>query len=257
MDAHDGLSPADPAFSDPVPGSPSWSRARAALAEAEPDTELTGASAGLQRVCRAATTCLSLLGSVVHVMSGSGEGVVVAGSDAASRRIGEIAFAVGESPSLTAYDLARPVLVPDLLGAGQARWPGYVSAVRNEGVRASYSFPLHVGATRLGVLDLYGAQVRILTHDLTSMAFVFAEVATESLLAPGKPGSLFEDPKVGAMERRLEIYQAQGMVTVDLAVDLAGALALMRAHAFHLDVPLLQVAQAILAGERLISPGRA
>ena len=59
------------------------------------------------------------------------------------------------------------------------------------------------------------------------------------------------------MERRLEIYQAQGMVTVDLGVDLAGALALMRAHAFNLDLPLFDVAQAILAGERLAAPGQA
>jgi hypothetical protein len=252
VEAHDGLSPSDPGH-----GSPQWARARTALADVEPDNQLTGASAGLQCVCRAATSCLSLVGSVVYVMSGSGEGVVVAGSDEPSRRIGEIAFAVGESPCLTAYDLARPVLVPDLLGEGQARWPGYASAIRNEGVRASYSFPLHIGATRLGVLDLYGGQVRTLTSELTSMAFVFAEVATEYILepAPGKPGSLFYDPALRAIERRLEIYQAQGMVTVDLGVDLAGALALMRAHAFGLDVSLLEVAQAILGGERLASPG--
>jgi hypothetical protein len=126
-------------------------------------------------------------------------------------------------------------------------------------VRASYSFPLHVGATRLGVLDLYGAQVRTLTSELTSMAFVFAEVATASVLEPppGAPGGLFEDRTSGAMERRLEIYQAQGMVTVDLGVDLAGALSLMRAHAFTRDLPLFELAQAILAGERLPVPGEA
>jgi hypothetical protein len=254
VEAYDGVTPSDPAHA-----SSSWVRARAALAEAEPDRELTGATAGLQRVCRAATSCLSLVGSVVHVMSGSGEGVVVAGSDEATRGIGEIAFAVGESPCLTAYQLARPVLVPDLLGEGQKRWPGYVSAIRNEGVGASYSFPLHVGATRLGVLDLYGAQVRTLTSELMSMAFVFAEVATEYVLepAPGAPGGLFNERTVGAMERRLEIYQAQGMVTVDLGVDLAGALSLMRAHAFSRDVPLFEIAQAILAGERLALPGQA
>jgi hypothetical protein len=126
-------------------------------------------------------------------------------------------------------------------------------------VRASYSFPLHIGATRLGVLDLYGAQVRTLTSELMSMAFVFAEVATESVLEPppGAPGGLLEDRRVGAMERRLEIYQAQGMVMVDFGIDLAAALAMMRAHAFSSDVPLLEVAQAILAGERLALAGEA
>ena len=41
------------------------------------------------------------------------------------------------------------------------------------------------------------------------------------------------------------------MVTVDLGVDLAEALALMRAHAFGRDLTLLDVARELLAGGRL------
>ena len=54
-------------------------------------------------------------------------------------------------------------------------------------------------------------------------------------------------PLVDALERRAEIHQAQGMVMVDLEVDLAEALLLMRAHAFSRDVSLLEVAREILA----------
>jgi AmiR/NasT family two-component response regulator len=62
---------------------------------------------------------------------------------------------------------------------------------------------------------------------------------------------LLDDPQLGAMDGRLEVHQAQGMVTVDLGVDLAQALALMRAHAFSRDVALLELARHILEGERL------
>lgn len=133
-----------------------------------------------------------------------------------------------------------------------------MSAVRNEGLCASYSFPLHVGAARLGVLDLYGERVHSLEPDQTSMAFIFAEVATERLLEPGSgSGWLLDDRTVASVERRAEIHQAQGMVTVDLGLDLAEALALMRAHAFSRDLPLLQIAQGIISGERLIVLGDA
>ena len=62
--------------------------------------------------------------------------------------------------------------------------PGYVSAMSQGGVAATYTFPLHVGAVRLGVLELYGAQVRSLGPDEISVALVFAEAATDSLVDP-------------------------------------------------------------------------
>jgi len=109
---------------------------------------------------------------------------------------------------------------------------------------------------RLGVLDLYGASPRSLTPTEVSLALVFARVAIETLLdgSDGSSVALLDDPQVGVMHGRLEIYQAQGMVKVDLGVDLAEALALMRAHAFGRDVTLLDVARLILDGERLLGP---
>ena len=101
MDAHDG---------QPVSGPTAWSRARDALRDAAPDASLSGRSADLQRVCRAASASLSLAGAVVHVVNRSGEGVVVAGSDEATRRIGEVAFALGEAPWLSELLAAAPGL---------------------------------------------------------------------------------------------------------------------------------------------------
>ena len=247
MNAHDGLPP--PGGGD----AGAWRYVRLALSEAVADESLSGLAATLQRICRAATSSLFLAGAAVQVITDSQEVVVLASSDGASRRLGEIPFEVGEGPCLDAFSFARPVLVRDLLGEGQSRWPGYVSAMSGEGVRAVYAFPLHVGAVRLGVLELYGARTHPLSSAELPWALTFAEAATDTMADPASGSSVawLDDRSVGAMDRRLEIHQAQGMVTVDLGVDLAQALALMRAHAFGLDLPLLEVARRILAGERL------
>jgi AmiR/NasT family two-component response regulator len=63
--------------------------------------------------------------------------------------------------------------------------------------------------------------------------------------------ALLDEREADGMDHRPEIHQAQGMVTVDLGLDLAGALALMRAHAFSRGLPLLELARMILAGERI------
>ena len=130
VDAHDGE-----ARTAGDPGA--WSTARAAIALAVADPSLSGLPAALQRLCRAATSSLSLAGAVVQLVTGAQETVVLASSDESSRRIGNIAFEVGEGPCFDAFALDRPVLVPDLLGEGQARWPGYVSAMSQGGVDSS------------------------------------------------------------------------------------------------------------------------
>jgi hypothetical protein len=225
-----------------------WTSARAALSLAVADEVLSGLPASLQRLCRAATECLSLGGAAVQLMAAS--------SAAPSRRLGEVPFAVGEGPAVDAFSLARPVLVSDLLGEGQSRWPGYVSVVSGQGIGAVYALPLHVGAVRLGVFELYDEHVRRLSSDELSLALVFAETATDCLLDPpaGTAVALLDDPALGAMNQRIEIHQAQGMVTVDLGLDLTAALALMRAHAFSRNLTLFELARAILDGERLPKP---
>ncbi len=228
--------------------------ARRALADAVVDDNLAGLPSALQRVCRALTSSLSLAGAAVQVITGTSDPVVLGSSDDVSRRLGEIPFEVGEGPCLEAFANARPVLVPDLLGAGQSRWPGYVTAIRDEGIRASYALPLHAGAVRLGVMEAYSASARSLSALEVSVALVLAEVATGCLIdTPTDSAAALLDDRglMKAMERRVEIHQAQGMVTVDLGIGLAEALALMRAHAFSRGVPLLDIARLILAGERI------
>jgi GAF domain-containing protein len=252
VNAHDGLPP-----SFPVGDSGAWAFARRAMSAAVADESLSGLPAALQRICRGVRSSLLLSGAVVQVITDAREAVVLASSDGASRRLGEIAFEVGEGPCLDAFTMGRPVLMRDLLGEGQFRFPGYVSAISGDGVRAAYAFPLHVGAVRVGVLELYDTRVRTLSSDELSLALIFAQAATDTLLEPPKGSSvaLLEEPNVEGMAEGVghwvEIHQAQGMVTVDLDLDLAGALSLMRAHAFSHDLSLLEVARMILAGERI------
>ena len=228
-----------------------WTAARADDGVADPP-------AVLQRICRAAAQLLVLSGASVHLLSVTESGGVVASSDEAARRLGEAAFTAGEGPSLDAYALARPVFAPYLLEEGRGRWPGYVEAVRTSGLRACFSLPLHVGAVRLGVLDLYAAAPGSLRQDQISLGLTFADLATESLLdpPPGATAGAVNARLVEALERRGEIHQAQGMVMVDLGVDLAEALALMRAHAFTQGLSLLDVARGIVAGAQSPGAGR-
>jgi hypothetical protein len=233
--------------------------ALAALAAARPDEGVDGLPAILQRICRAAVASTGMAGAAVHLLNRADGGGVVVASDATARAVAEATFSTGEGPSLDAYSQARPVFAPYLVDQGQRMWPAFVNAVRASGILACCSLPLHVGAVRLGVLDLYATTPGPMDPDQISVALTFADLALERLLEGEQVDSArsVNARLVEAVGRRGEIHQAQGMVTVDLGVDLAEALSLMRAHAFSRDLSLLDVAREILAGTRLPAPGPA
>ncbi len=227
-------------------GSDPHERARKFVAAAAGDDGQPAAGvAQVSRMCRAAAQALSLSGCAVHLVGRDGASGVAGSSDDRSTSIADIAFTTGDGPELDAFRLRRPVLVADLARETR-RWPGFVHAAADAGVGALYCFPLQVGGVSLGVLDLYSDEPRALTSDELSLALAFSHLAVLTVLGDH---AIDEDGVwEPVLDHRAEIHQAQGMVMVDLSVDLAEALLRMRAHAFQGGLPLIQVARAIIAG---------
>jgi len=228
-----------------LPPGPAAATARQAYAVADADEGLTDTSAELQRVCRGAVSVLGMTGCAIHLAGADGTTGLAASSDGPSTEVAEVTFATGEGPRIEAWDRRRPVLVADLATQGR-RWPGFAQAAGGLGVAAVFSFPLLVGGLALGVLELYSTDVHVLQDDEAALALAFAELAIRSVLGDEvvRDDGTWE-PLVDA---RAEVHQAQGMVMVDLGVDLADALVQMRAHAFAEGIPLIDLARAVVAG---------
>jgi hypothetical protein len=208
---------------------------------------------GLDRLCRAAVAELELDQVSVTLMTAAGSSVLVASAGQPGPGVQELQFDVGEGPGPDAYAAGRPVLVPDLR-ASAVRWPGFASTALGRGVGAVFAFPLQLGAVRFGVLTCVRAQAATLGQQELNACLIFAEVATE-LLLDSSPTGEHPDPQLhAAIHVHDEVYQAQGMVMVDLGVSLEVALARMRAVAFADDVSLQELASDIVAGRRTIVP---
>ncbi len=219
--------------------------ARRAFGSATADDGLLDASAALQRVCRGARDALTTTGCAIHLAGSDGTTGLAASSDAWSTKVAELTFATGEGPRIEALARRRPVLVADLAAEGR-RWPGFAQTAGELGVAAVFSFPLLVGGLALGVLELYASDVHVLQEDEAALALAFVELAIRTALG-GEVGHVNGtwEPLV---DPRAEVHQAQGMVMVDLDVDLAEALVRMRAHAFAQGIPLIDLARAIVDG---------
>jgi len=207
-----------------------------------------GVVGALQKLCGAAVGMLAASGAGVSVMAEDGARGVAAASDPASARIEELQFVLGEGPCIDAFASRRPVLVPDLTDGAVNRWPAYTPAAHDEGVRAVFAFPLQVGAARLGVLDVFRARAGPLTGDQLRQAFAFTDLAVRTLL-DGQERTASEDTDGldGAISNRADLFQAQGMVMVQLGVSLAEALVRIRAHTYAENRRLNDVAHDIVA----------
>ena len=146
--------------------------------------------------------------------------------------------------------LDREPLEPDLAGRGTRRWPGYGPAAQDQGVGAVFAFPLQVGAARAGALDVYRDAPGALSPDGLAQAFTFAEVAMGLLvddqygIAASQSGFDLDD----VLAYRLEVYQAQGMLMVDLGVGIDEAMGRLRAFAFAEGRAVSDVANDIVNG---------
>lgn len=197
----------------------------------------------LERACIDAMRALSASGVGVSVMADDGVHGMAAASDAHTARVEELQFTYGEGPCIDAFTGGAPVLVSDLTDGAAGRWPVYTPAVRAEGVRAVFAFPLQIGAARLGVLDVLRTRSGSLSRIDLGHALTIADQLVTMLLDRQERG----DAAALDLGNRAALFQAQGMVTVQLGVSLAEAMVRIRAHAYAENRPLSEVAADIVA----------
>ncbi|MEV4348784.1 GAF and ANTAR domain-containing protein [Actinoplanes sp. NPDC049596] len=218
-----------------------------------------GVAGMLRRLCSAAGRALSASGTGVSVLAGGGMRGVAAVSEPEYQPVEELQFTLGEGPCLDAFASRQPVLVPHLSDGAMGRWPGYAPALHDRGVRAVFAFPLQIGAARLGALDVFRYEAGLLTAGEFRDAMTFADVAVTTLLdgqaraAPGAAADGLDDEVVG---QRAELFQAQGMVAVQLGISLADALARLRAYAYAEDKALGDVARDVVTRTHSFDSGQ-
>lgn len=226
------------------------------------DLEAVMAGAGgpvgsADRLCHA---CVDLLGvdgaAISFVQNGESRGTF-GSSGESSRKWDAYQFTFGEGPCLDAARDGRPVLAGDLNDPSEVRWPAFARAMIADGVRAVCAFPVRVAATRVGALDLFRRKAGSFEGDAWAGAEWASQLAALPLL--DLMGAAVDWETIGdgggwsqleSLER-VEVYQATGMVQVQLEVDAAEALIRLRGHAFAHDMTMSEVAWAVV--ERRLS----
>lgn len=207
-----------------------------------------GRTGELARLCSALVRALPASGAGMTLTLGGALPMALAASSVEAERLEELQLTLGEGPCVDAVRHRRPVLESDLVGAGSRRWPVYGPAACRMGVAAVFAFPLQAGAVCLGVLDLYSDRAGPLSPTSLAEAVTFAEVAVDVLLNEQQDLVGQEHLALGEGLTPLALYQAQGMVMVQLGVSLTEAMLRIRGAAYAQERRLLDVATDIISG---------
>jgi hypothetical protein len=208
-------------------------------------------SPALTRICALAVSRLAVTGvgvSLVRRPDLPNEQSLAWASDPVAARLEDLQLTVGEGPGLAAVASDTPVLVPEL-AAAVGRWPAFAPAALVVGAAAVFSFPLVLGAIRLGSLDCYRDTPGELRPDQVSDALVLAEAAFAAVLTEAAGHD--PDDLGWISDIHAEVHQACGIVMYELKITIDVALMRIRAYAYVNDLPIGVVARQIV--ERQLS----
>ena len=216
--------------------------------------DLANPDASLDWLCRTCAEELGMGGAAVALIPADHDPGNIAASDERASFVVDLQFTSGEGPTIDAHRDRRPVLEPELATAG--RWPVFAPEAVAAGVSAVFALPLQIGAANFGVLTFYRDRPGPLGDAFLVDAMAMADVACEITLrlqARVPPGSLHEVIETLATERTV-VYQATGMIMVQLGVGPEEAIAVLRARAYAVGRPVCEVAADVVSRRLRLDP---
>jgi GAF domain-containing protein len=159
-----------------------------------------------------------------------------------------------EGPCIDAVASARPVTVSDIaVGDASQRWPDYTSAAKKTGIQAVAGIPMRADAVAIGAVNLYDSQPRAWAAEDLRIAGIFADIATGYLVhaSAARQQQRTAEQLQQALNTRLIIEQAKGVLATKRAISIDDAFGRLRAYARGHNQRIHDVARGVVDGEIL------
>ena len=205
----------------------------------------------LERLCLLAIAQIPCDGAAVVVTAEGVPAGVLGSAGQCARTLTDAEFDLGEGPAFESTRTDRPVHVDSINVKSTAAWPVVGSLIEQAGISAVSTFPLRLGAIRLGVVHVLRIGPGRLSDESFATARLLADLMTDAVLflQAGLVKAEFDDLLSAAGRDRLRVHQATGMIAEMLKCSMPDALARMRARAYAEGIPLFDLATQVIARE--------
>ena len=195
--------------------------------------------------------CVQLLDvSAAGLLLADGRGTpqVVAASSERTRLLELFQLQTDSGPCVDCFRTGRPVSVADLTAC--EGWPGFGEAAAAVGFASVHALPMRLRSQIIGALNLFGTRPGALDQARLRVGQALADVATIGLLQQRAihRGDTLTEQLQSALNSRVLIEQAKGILAERLRIDVAEAFALLRTAARNRNRRLADLASAIVNG---------
>ncbi len=152
-------------------------------------------------------------------------------------------------PCRDALTTSSVIEVPNL-DAARDRWPEFVAAAEVLGIQAAYAVPLRLRETTIGALNLLCDDQTVLGPEDLEIARLLTNIATIGIINHRLTSqqTLLAEQLQSALNTRIVIEQAKGVIAERTGVDMAVAFEMLRTAARSSRRPLTEVAAEIARG---------
>jgi hypothetical protein len=202
-------------------------------------------------------TLLAASAAGVMLADPRGELRVAAASSEAAGLIELFQIQNDQGPCLDCFRTGQPVTAADLAGPDQ-QWPQFAAAAAQAGFRAVEALPMRLRDQVIGALNLFRAGPGPLSPADLRVGQALADVATIGILnrQSAHRRSVVAEQLQHALNSRIVIEQAKGVIAERENVPMTTAFASLRHHARTYQVKLTDVALAVVRGELVIEAVR-
>jgi hypothetical protein len=208
----------------------------------------------LDRLVADCVNLLDLSAAGILLMTADRSLDVVASSDEASQLTDVLQVECHAGPAVDAVRTGEPVAVTDL-GELTRRWPDFAHVLGDAGYSTVYVIPMRLRARTIGALSLFHSAVAPLAELDRRFAQAMADVATIGILQHRavESASLLVEQLQGALDTRIVVEQAKGVIAEFGGLDMGAAFEALRSFARNERVKLSAVAQSLVTRE--LDPG--
>jgi GAF domain-containing protein len=171
---------------------------------------------------------------------------LIASSDERMRLLELFELQGAEGPCLDAFSTGRPLQAN--ASSSRIRWPAFAQRSSDSGFQMMCAVPLRVRTNVIGAMNLFRATDEPFTDDEMGIAQAMAEMAAIGLIQERalREHSLLTEQLQAALNSRVIIEQAKGMLAEYLKVTMAEAFKLLRTYARDHNRKLSDVARDVV-----------
>ncbi|WP_202563528.1 GAF and ANTAR domain-containing protein [Agreia sp. COWG] len=197
------------------------------------------------------TACASLVDASaagLALADRTGRLEVLASTSEESRLVDLMQLRAGQGPCVEAFTSGTVVSVPDV-GQVVGSWPTFVRGAEQLGLRSAHCIPMRLRGETLGSLNLFWRTPGVLPESDVAVARGLADIATIGILHQRAvaESDVARRQLQHALDSRVLIEQAKGVISHTHSLDMDAAFALLRDHARVNGRRLQEVADDVVA----------